>query len=88
MNNLVGEENGLVDNLLKLSVFQVRADHHLQHLEQLAVADVPVVIHVVNSGKRWSKVSNVAIKVLDKLNLAIVLDLSKFLQDYSPCCIK
>ncbi len=52
MSNLVGKENCLVDNLLKLSVFQVGADHHLQHLEQLAIADVPVVVHVVYSGKR------------------------------------
>ena len=48
---LVGKENGLVDNLLELSVFQIRAYHHLQHLEQLAVANEPVVVHVVNSGK-------------------------------------
>ena len=48
---LVGEENGLVDNLLELSVFQIGADHHFQHLEQLAVADEPVIVNIVNSKK-------------------------------------
>jgi PII-like signaling protein len=50
--NLVRKEDRLVDNLLELCVLQVGAHHHLQHLEQLAVADVPVVVHVVNSEKK------------------------------------
>ena len=48
---LVGEEDGLVDDLLELGVLQVGAHHHLEHLEQLAVADVAVVVNVVDPGK-------------------------------------
>jgi len=33
----VGIDDGLVDYLLQLRVFQVVADHHFQHLKQLAV---------------------------------------------------
>ena len=46
---LVGEQNGLVDDLLQLRVLQIIADHHLQNGEQLGVRDEPVVIHIVNS---------------------------------------
>ena len=46
---LVGEEDRLVDDLLQLRVLQVGAHHHLQDLEQLAVADVAVVVDVVDS---------------------------------------
>ena len=46
---LVGEEDCLIDDLLQLSVFQVGTHHHFQHLEELTVADVPVVVNVVDS---------------------------------------
>ena len=41
-------DNGAVDKLLQLDVVQVVADHHLQHLEQLAVRDEAVVVDVVD----------------------------------------
>ena len=44
----VGEDDRLVDDLLQLRVLQVVADHHLEHTEQLAVGDVPVLVHVVD----------------------------------------
>ena len=47
----VGEKDCLIDDLLQLSVFQVGTNHHFQHLEELTVADVPVVVNVVDSGK-------------------------------------
>ena len=48
---LVGKVDGLVDNLLELGVLQVGAHHHFEDLKQLAVADVAVVVDVVNSGR-------------------------------------
>ena len=44
----VGEDDGLVDDLLELAVLQVVAHHHLEHGEELAVADVAVLVHVVD----------------------------------------
>jgi hypothetical protein len=35
-------------NLLQLLVLQVVSDHHLQHQKELAIADVPVAINVVD----------------------------------------
>ena len=55
---LVGKLDGLVHDLLELRVLQVGA-YHLEKLKQLAVADVAVVVDVVNS-ERDSK----AFKVL------------------------
>ena len=46
---LIGKEDCLVDDLLQLSVFQIGTHHHFQHLEELTVADVPVVINIVDS---------------------------------------
>ena len=46
---LVGKQDGLVNNLLELCVFQVGPNHHLKHLEQLTVADVAIIVHVINS---------------------------------------
>ena len=48
---LIGKEDCLVDDLLQLSVFQIGTHHHFQHLEELTVADVPVVINIVDSEK-------------------------------------
>ena len=48
---IVGEKDCLIKNLLQLIVFQVGTKHHFQHLEELTVADVPVVVNVVDSGK-------------------------------------
>ena len=45
----VGEEDCLIDDLLQLSVFQVRTNHHFQHLEELTVADVPIIVNIVDS---------------------------------------
>jgi len=45
---LVQVKDGLVHNLLQLSVCQVLASHHLEHLEQLAVGDEAIPVHVVN----------------------------------------
>lgn len=42
-------EDGLVDNLLKLDVSQVAADHHFEDLEELAVGDETITINVVNA---------------------------------------
>ena len=50
----VGKVNGLVDNLLKLGVLQIRTHHHLEDLEQLTVADVAVIVNVVNSENEWN----------------------------------
>ncbi len=44
----VGVDNGFVDYLLQLCVFQVAANHHLEHLEQLTVRDVAIFVHVVD----------------------------------------
>ena len=51
----VGEEDCLIDDLLQLSVFQVRTNHHFQHLEELTVADVPIIVNIVDSEtiKKW-----------------------------------
>lgn len=46
---LVSKENRLVDNLLQLCVLQVVAHHHLQHLEELAVGDEAIIVHVVDA---------------------------------------
>ena len=40
-----------MDNLLQVSVFQDGTKHHFQHLEELTIADVPVVVNVVDSRK-------------------------------------
>ena len=40
--------NGPVDELLQLHVVQVAADHHLEHLEELAVRDEAIVVDVVD----------------------------------------
>ncbi len=57
---LVGEEDGLVHDLLQLRVLQVGAHHHLEHLEQLAVADEAVVVDVVDSALTTTKVALVS----------------------------
>ena len=44
----VGEDDGLVDDLLQLCVLQVVADHHLEDVEELPVRDVTVLVHVVD----------------------------------------
>ena len=44
----VGLDNGTVDELLQLHVVQVAANHHLEHLEELAVRDETIFVHVVN----------------------------------------
>lgn len=45
---LVCVDDGFVHDLLELRVLQVVAHHHLQHLEELAVGDVAVLVHVVD----------------------------------------
>ena len=40
--------NSSVDELLKLDVVQVAADHHLKDLEELAVGDVVVIVNVID----------------------------------------
>jgi hypothetical protein len=40
--------NRLIDNLLQLLIFQVAAHHHLQHDEQLPIADIPVSVNIVD----------------------------------------
>lgn len=52
---LVCVDNGLVHNLLELRVLQVVAYHHLQHLEELAVGDVAVFVHVVDPEGNWGE---------------------------------
>jgi len=44
----VGVDDRLIDNLLQLCVFEIVSDHHLEHLEQLAVRDVAVAVHVID----------------------------------------
>ena len=44
----VGLHNGPVDQLLKLNIIQVVTDHHLEHLEELAIRDESVVVDVVD----------------------------------------
>ena len=46
---LIGKEDCLVDDLLQLSVFQIGTHHHFQHLEELTVADVPIIVNIVDS---------------------------------------
>ena len=45
---LVCVEDCLVHNLLQLLVREVAADHRLEHLEQLSIADVPILVNVVD----------------------------------------
>lgn len=45
---LVCVDDGFVDDLLQLGVLQVIPYHHLQHLEQLTVGYVAILIHVIN----------------------------------------
>ena len=45
---LVNSSKLIFDDLLQLHVLQVAADHHLEHDEQLAVADVTVAVDVVH----------------------------------------
>lgn len=44
----IGLHYGLIDDLLQLLVLQVAPHHHLQHDEQLSVADVAVAVDVVD----------------------------------------
>ena len=44
----IGLYYGPINKLLQLDVVQVVADHHLQHLEELTVRDVAIIIDVVN----------------------------------------
>ena len=44
----VGLHNRSVDELLQLHVVQVAADHHLEHLEELAVRDEAIIVDVVD----------------------------------------
>ena len=48
---LVQRAHSFIHDLLELGVLQVRAHHHLEDLKQLAVADVAVVVDVVNSAR-------------------------------------
>lgn len=45
---LVCIDNGLVHDLLELRVLQVVPYHHLQHLEQLTIGDVAILVHVID----------------------------------------
>lgn len=45
---LVCIDNGLVHDLLELRVLQVVAYHHLQNLEELAIGDVAILVHVID----------------------------------------
>ena len=54
LTDLVVHYDRLVDNLLELGVLQVRAHHHLEDLKQLTIADVAVVVNVVNSENKWN----------------------------------
>lgn len=45
---LVGEDDGLVDDLLQLGVLEISAHHHLEHLEELSIGYVVVLVHVVD----------------------------------------
>lgn len=45
---LVCVYDGLVHDLLQLCVLQVVPHHHLQHLKELTVGDVAVLVHVVD----------------------------------------
>ena len=51
----VCEEDCLINDLLQLSVFQVRTNHHFQHLEELTVADVPIIVNIVDSENKNKK---------------------------------
>ena len=41
-------DDGTVHKLLQLDIVQVVADHHLEHLEQFTVGNVPVIVDVVD----------------------------------------
>jgi hypothetical protein len=45
---LIGLHDRLVDNLLKLYILQVAADHHFQNDKQLSVRDVAVAVDIVH----------------------------------------
>lgn len=45
---LIRLHDRLVDNLLQLLVLQVVSHHHLEHQEQLSVANQPIAVHVIH----------------------------------------
>ena len=44
----IGFDDSAIDQLLKLHIVQVTADHHLQHSEQFTVRNEPVIVDVIN----------------------------------------
>ncbi|GMT09973.1 hypothetical protein PFISCL1PPCAC_1270, partial [Pristionchus fissidentatus] len=45
----VVEEDRLIDNLLQLSVLQIRTNHHLEHLKRFSVGYESVPVHIVDA---------------------------------------
>lgn len=50
---LVCVDDGLINDLLQLRVLQVIPHHHLQHLEELTIGDVAVLIHIIDPKGNW-----------------------------------
>ena len=69
---LVGLDDGAVDELLQLDLVEVVAHHHLEHLEQLTVADETVVVDIIDLEREsefllWAGTGRQRVKTLDKL---------------------
>ena len=45
---LIRLHDRFVDDLLQLTVFKIVAHHHLQHQEQLPIANVVVPVHIIH----------------------------------------
>ena len=52
--HLVKHDDGLVHYLLQLGVLQVVPGDHLQHLVQLTIGYVTIIVHVVDSQNKKS----------------------------------
>ena len=59
----VSMDDGFIDYLLQLCIFQVAANHHFEHLEQLTVWDVTVFVHVVDFKSDWKQGWNIKVSI-------------------------
>jgi hypothetical protein len=70
-----------VDQLLKLNIVQILADHHLEHLEELTIGNEAIVVNVVDleseseflvlSGMRTQRIE--ALNELEERNAPILI---------------
>lgn len=76
---LVCIDYGLVHDLLELCILQVVAYHHLQHLEEFAVGDVAVLIHVIDPESNCGATLGRGRQKYQSVNKFTVKDLGKII---------